>query len=51
MLELLVAVVILCVIAYLAVTYLPAPLGMLVAFVVVIIALVWLLESLPHHCC
>lgn len=54
MIELLIAVLILCAIAYVAFTFLPAPFGTIVGVVVAIIILVWLLESLghgAHHCC
>ena len=52
MIELLIAVLILCLIAYLAYTFLPAPFGMVVSLVCVVILLIWLLESVPHgHCC
>lgn len=48
MLELLVAVLILCLIAYVAYTLLPHPVGLIVAVVVAVVLLLWLLDSAPH---
>jgi hypothetical protein len=44
LLTLLVIALVLCAVVWLARTYLPAPMGMIVTVVVVLIAIVWLLS-------